>query len=207
VKVDGRECLLRAVDLFTSRDDVSGIVVGFSPARDAMLREKFSSHLMFAGVKAATGGPALGAQIAACVAKLPAEATHVIVHDAARPAVPQGDIDRLCESAEVADVVAPASPVHGPLARADDAGNVLGVEPPGGLRHVHWPIVFRRDALDAFARSGFDAIAGRLALVPGSPLNVRVDSDRDASLAKQMLAIIPKPRSKGPTNPFEEASW
>ena len=61
-----------------------------APAAEAMeeVKRKFGGHLGFSGVKLVSGGPKWMDQIAAAAPTLLAEATHVIVHDAARPAVP-----------------------------------------------------------------------------------------------------------------------
>ena len=62
-------------------------------------------------------------QIAAAGEKLCADATHVIVHDAARPAVPYSDIDALMEAAEKHDAVALAAPLPTTLVEVDEGGN------------------------------------------------------------------------------------
>ena len=41
----------------------------------------------------------------------------------------------------------------------------------------------------------------------GSPLNIRVGSSADERVAKAMLNMLPKPKVKAPSNPFEEAQW
>jgi len=36
---------------------------------------------------------------------------------------------------------------------------------------------------------------------------VRLRGPGDASLVRAMLNLLPKPKIKGPSNPFEEAQW
>ena len=57
------------------------------------------------------------------------------------------------------------------------------------------------------ADKGYESGWSRVAPVESSPLNVRVNGSGDASLAKAMVALLPKPKAKGATNPFEEAQW
>ena len=57
VKVDGRECLLRSIELFVNRDNLPTIVVGLNPDQAEEIKRKVGSHLMILGAKAATGGP------------------------------------------------------------------------------------------------------------------------------------------------------
>jgi hypothetical protein len=49
--------------------------------------------------------------------------------------------------------------------------------------------------------------ASKFHLLEGHPLNIRIASGRDASLMKSLLNLLPKPKIKGPSNPFEEAQW
>ena len=92
VKVDGREALLRSVELFLNRDNVKQVQLAFLPEALEEGKRKYGGHLGFAGVKVISGGPKWIDQIAAAGEKISDEATHVIVHDAARPVV---DIDPL----------------------------------------------------------------------------------------------------------------
>src|SRR2546421_6913485 len=115
VKIDGRESLLRAVELFLNRENVKQVVLVFT---DEMLEEgkrKYGGHLSFTGVKVVSGGTRWIDQLAAAAGKISDDATHVVVHDAARPAVPFGDIDAILEAAAKHPAVALAAPVRNPL--------------------------------------------------------------------------------------------
>lgn len=207
VKIDGREALLRSVELFVNRDNVPGIVVGFSPADADDAKRKFGSHLMILGFKAATAGPALRDQLKACAEKLPADITHVIVHDAARPAVSPLDLEKLLAAAEKRPAVAMVAPVSGTVVRLDESGKLSDPTPGKSLRHLLYPIVVTRALFDEWLAKGFDAILSRIEPIDSSPLNVRVNSAAEAGLLKAMIALLPKPAAKASTNPFDEAQW
>jgi hypothetical protein len=64
-----------------------------------------------------------------------------------------------------------------------------------------------RSAFEDMCKGGADALISRLTAVESSPLNVRCNAGNDAGLMKAMISLLPKPKIKGPTNPFEEASW
>src|SRR3954449_13257638 len=87
IKVDGREAILRSVELFLNRDNVKQVQVVFQPEEAEEGRRKYGPHLGLFGVKVLTAGPRWIDQIAGALEKITPEATHVIVHDAARPAV------------------------------------------------------------------------------------------------------------------------
>src|SRR5436305_15262685 len=85
VKIDGRECLLRSVELFLNRDNVKQIQLVFADDALEEGKKKYGGHLSFSGVKVLGGGPKWMDQIKAAGAKIAAECSHVILHDAARP--------------------------------------------------------------------------------------------------------------------------
>src|SRR5260370_41378784 len=88
VKIDGREALLRTAELFLNRDNIKQIQIAFAPDAVEEAKRKHGGHFGFSGIKIVTGGPRWIDQWAAGAAELAPEATHGIVHDAARPAVP-----------------------------------------------------------------------------------------------------------------------
>src|SRR5687768_5233833 len=87
VKIDGREALLRSTELFLNRPEIKQLQLAFNSDFMEEGKRKYGGHLSFSGVKLVAGGPRWIDQIAAGAEKLSDEATHVIVHDTARPAV------------------------------------------------------------------------------------------------------------------------
>ncbi|MFT3787895.1 MAG: 2-C-methyl-D-erythritol 4-phosphate cytidylyltransferase [Tepidisphaeraceae bacterium] len=125
VKVDGRESLLRGIELFVNRENFGPIIVTVSPTDADQFKNKFASHLMILGIKAATAtGATLKDHLQAGIAKLPTEVTHVIVHDGARPAVSALDIDALLELAPKHDAVAMVSTINAPMVEIE-AGQLM----------------------------------------------------------------------------------
>ena len=100
VKIDGREALLRSVELFLNRENVKQIQLAILPDGMEEAKSKYGAHLGFSGGRLVAGGPRWMDQIAASAPTIHADATHVLVHDAARPAVPFSDIDLIMSSAE-----------------------------------------------------------------------------------------------------------
>jgi 2-C-methyl-D-erythritol 4-phosphate cytidylyltransferase len=207
IKIDGREALLRSVELFLNRDNVKQIQLVFLPDDAEEAKRKFGAHLGFSGVKLVSGGPRWLDQVAAGAEKLSPEATHVIVHDAARPAVAYGDIDALMETAAKHAAVALAVPLRGGLAEVDEGGSPMAFHSPARYRQVLTPQSFSAVAFKEMASKKAEPHASQFALLDGSALNVRVSGGREASLVRAMINMLPKPKVKGPSNPFEEAQW
>lgn len=211
VKVDGREALLRSVELFLNRDAVTQVQVVVDAAEAEGARRKFGGHLSFSGVKllTAAGGSGGGwaGQLAAAAAALADDATHVIVHDAARPCVPYTDLEAVMGAAEQHPAVALAAPLKANLVELDDDGDPIATHPPTWFVQLLTPQAFARATFLSAAAARQDVDPAQFKLVRGSGLNVRVGTGADAGLAKACLGMLPKPKLKAPISPFEEAQW
>ena len=207
VRVDGREALLRSVELFLSRGNVVQTQLVVAADQMAGAKDKFGPHLSFGGVRLTAGGPRWVDQIAAAAAAVPPEATHVVVHDAARPVVPSVDVDALLAAAADHPAVALATPVRTATVEVDEGGQPMAVQPPAGRMHLLTPQAFDRATFEAVAKTRAEPHPSKLTLVNGSAYNVRVGSAADAVVAKAFLALMPKPKAKPASSPFEEAQW
>jgi 2-C-methyl-D-erythritol 4-phosphate cytidylyltransferase len=207
VKIDGREALLRSVELFLNRDNVKQIQVVVLPDMLEEAKRKHGGHFGFSGVKLISGGPKWMNQMNAGAKALSADATHVIIHDAARPAVPYSDIDALMSEAESKPAVVLTSPVKSILAEVDEGGNALSYQLPNRFVHLLTPQAFTRERFTKMAESETEIHASEVMLLKGSPLNVRLSGPGEATVVKAMINMLPKPKLKAPSSPFEEAQW
>jgi 2-C-methyl-D-erythritol 4-phosphate cytidylyltransferase len=207
VKIDGREALLRSVELFLNRDNISQIQVVVLSEMLEETKRRHGAHLSFSGVKLIAGGSKWIDQLAAGAEHLPEGCTHAIVHDAARPAVAYSDIDRLMEEATQHPAVALASPTRSTLVEVDEGGNAIAYHLPERFMQLLTPQAFTCDRLRAMAASRTELHASELRLLKGSPLNIRLSGSGDATIAKAMISMLPRPKVRPPASPFEEAQW
>lgn len=207
VKIDGREALLRSVELFLNREPIKQIQIVFQAEAVEEAKKKYGGHLSFSGVKVAIGGPRVVDQLAAAAEKLSADATHIIIHDAARPAVAYSDIDELIADAEKHSILALATPVRSQMVEVDEGGNALAFHSPSSFMNIATPHCYSRAAFDELVKSKAEPHASKITLIKGSPLNIRVGGPGDVSLIKAMLNMLPKAKSKALSSPFEEAQW
>ncbi|MAY73516.1 MAG: hypothetical protein CMJ31_02120, partial [Phycisphaerae bacterium] len=170
----GRPVLQRTVELFTTRDEVGSIVVA-GPHDDeafAAFEMRHGDRLRMLGVTICRGGAdARWQSVKAALAHVPDDATHVAVHDAARPVTPPEVIDRVFAAAAHHDALIPVVDVSDTLKRvsaeeleqdADPFAAILGGDgsghASGGRRvettidrervvSVQTPQVFEREAL------------------------------------------------------------
>jgi 2-C-methyl-D-erythritol 4-phosphate cytidylyltransferase len=207
VKIDGRESLLRSVELFLNRDVVKQIHVIVAPAGLEEAKKKYGGHFGFSGVKLLPGGPGWADQLSTAAEKISEECSHVVLHDAARPAVSYADIESIFAEAEKHPIVALAAVLRSSLAQVDDAGKPTAIFPPQKFLQMVTPWVFKREKFLELAKSKREPAAGEIHLLKGSTLNVRVGSSADAQLVKTMINMLPKPKIRAADNPFEEAQW
>jgi 2-C-methyl-D-erythritol 4-phosphate cytidylyltransferase len=207
VKIDGRESLLRCVELFLNRDNVKQIQIVFQPDALEEAKRKYGPHLSFSGVKILTGGPKWTDQLAAAADKISPEASHVIVHDAARPAIAYSDIDELMNQAEQHPIISLATLIRSTLVEVDEGGGAMAFHQPSRFMNLVTPQSFEREKFIQLARNKAEPHASEFTLLKSSPLNLRIGSGADASITKAMLNMLPKPKIKGPLTPFDEAQW
>lgn len=147
----GRPVLQRTVELFNRRDDVGAIIVAGPHDDDAFARFELrhGDKLALLGATLCRGGEHHRSEtVRAALAHVPEDATHVAVHDAARPVTPAELIDRVFDLAsrhpavipvvDVADTIKRLDPEPMEDAPSDPAAAILGLggEGPSDLRRV-----------------------------------------------------------------------
>lgn len=208
VKVDGRECLLRSVELFVNRHDVLQTLTCFDTDSGDEARRKFAGHLSFTGVEIAEPADGWMGQIESMIERLSPEATHVLVHDAARPAVAYSDIDALVAAVAEAPgkMHSLSAPIGADLGETDAAGGILAYHPADSFRMLVWPRAFPVSALDQLVAGSVPG-SGDVRAVAGLPLNVRCDAPGDARRLAAMIKLLPERKKEGPLHPFADEKW
>jgi 2-C-methyl-D-erythritol 4-phosphate cytidylyltransferase len=207
VKIDGRESLLRAVEMFLNRDNVKQMQLAVAKETAEEAKKKFGANLGFSGVKLVAAGSKWMEQIQAAGKSIAGEASHVIVHDAARPAVSYVDIESAMSAAEQSEFVMLAAPLRSSLLEIDEGGSGLSVHLPSRFMQMQTPQIFSRKAFDQMVQSGHEPHASQWKIVKGSPFNVRVGAAGDAGFTKAMIGMLPKPKIRAASSPFDEAQW
>jgi 2-C-methyl-D-erythritol 4-phosphate cytidylyltransferase/2-C-methyl-D-erythritol 2,4-cyclodiphosphate synthase len=145
-----------------------------------------------------TGGDTRRETVARCLWELPAEVTHVVVHDAARPWCTPALVRRVLEAAEADGAAAAALPVDDTVHRASAEGLVAATVDRRGLWLAQTPQAFRRDVLARAHAAGLEATddAGLVAaagfavrLVPGERTNVKLTRPADFPPAGPPFAV------------------
>ncbi len=217
--IGGRPMLLRTVELFTRHDDVGAIVVAAPPDEIDAFRDRYGAQLGFHGATIVPGGTVERWEtVRNALAAIPAECTHVAVHDAARPAASEELIARVFDAARIHDAVIPGDPVTATLKRVSDEAidadqgdavadailgdfaadsrpkgrRVVGTVPRDGLVAVQTPQVFRAELLRrAYAQADFAGVTDDAMLVE--------------RLGVEVIAVEGDPRNVKVTTPADLA--
>jgi len=128
----------------------------------------------------------------------------VLVHDAARPVIPDGTIPALLAALDSAEGAIPAAPVADTLKRVL-SGRIVETVPRDGLFRAQTPQAFRFSALLAAHRAGFTGAtddasllesAGRaVAIVPGAEDNIKLTYPEDLARLERVMAAHLFPRT------------
>jgi 2-C-methyl-D-erythritol 4-phosphate cytidylyltransferase len=147
---------------------------------------------------AVAGGPTRAESVRAGVAEVPDDALVVLVHDAARPLLPDEVVARvLAGLAEDWDGVAAGLPLADTLKRVDAHGAVAETVDRTGLYAIQTPQGFPAATLRAALARGGDAsdcaglverAGGRIRIVEGDPRLVKVTTAADLAFVETLLA-------------------
>jgi len=144
-----------------------------------------------------SGGETRAASVRAGLAEVPEDAAVVLVHDAARPLLSDEVIERvLTPLAEGWDGVVPGLPVSDTVKRVGSDGDVVETIARDGLWTVQTPQAFPADVIrravagfgDATDCAGLvEASGGRVKVVPGDPLLLKVTTADDLARVAALL--------------------
>lgn len=154
----GRPVLQRTVELFANLDVVRTIIVAGPAAEHDEFVQRHGDKLGLLGVKVCKGGTEFRWQtVKAALALVPEGATHIAVHDAARPITPPDLLERVLAAAEKHDAVIPCLDVQDTVKRlspvektdhdVDPLDRILGVGGKQRLRTVETTVPRERLAV------------------------------------------------------------
>ena len=202
LRVAGRTLLARSIEAVAAAPEVDAVLPVLPSDWLADWAEAAGVDPAAPGLLAATAGGAERQDSVACgLAALPADVTHVAVHDAARPLVPPADVSRVVREALDHGPALLAAPVSDTIHRASPAGELAETLPRAALWAALTPQVFPVDVLrEALAKARADGITGTddaglvarlgvpVRIVEGSPANRKITTAADLAWAEAELA-------------------
>jgi 2-C-methyl-D-erythritol 4-phosphate cytidylyltransferase len=219
VPLENRPVWLHAAEKFTSRSDVRQTLLVISPEDRETFQSKHGAHAALLGVELVDGGKERYDSVAAALARVQPEIEYIAVHDAARPCLAEAWIDAVFAAAVKTGAAILASPINGTIKRAAAGQTIAETISRDGLWEAQTPQVFRRQLLlDAYARRGnapatddaqlVERLGHPVAIVTGSPMNLKITTKDDLRLAAAILKALPRPKLAGAAHPFgDDGLW
>ena len=197
-KLAGRVLLAESLERLEGSDWIESIVVVAPPDWEEpaiLLAEELAAGKVAATV---TGGTTRADSVRAGLAEVPADAPVVLVHDAARPLLPDAVIERVVTAmGDGWDGAVPALAVSDTVKRTDSDGTVVETVDRSGLVAVQTPQAFATDVLRSALAAGGDEsdcagfverAGGRVRVVDGDPRLVKVTTEADLRFVEILLA-------------------
>jgi 2-C-methyl-D-erythritol 4-phosphate cytidylyltransferase len=197
-KLAGRVLLAESLERLEGSDWIESIVVVAPPDWEEpaiLLAEELAAGKVAATV---TGGTTRADSVRAGLAEVPADAPVVLVHDAARPLLPDAVIERVVTAmGDGWDGAVPALAVSDTVKRTDSDGTVVETVDRSGLVAVQTPQAFATDVLRSALAAGGDEsdcagfverAGGRVRVVDGDRRLVKVTTEADLRFVEILLA-------------------
>jgi 2-C-methyl-D-erythritol 4-phosphate cytidylyltransferase len=215
IPLENRAVWLHSAEKFLGRSDVKQTILVISPEDRDDFYAKFGANVAILGIEVVIGGSDRSESVANALARVRPDIEYVAVHDAARPCLASEWIDAVFAAAQKTGAAILAIPVTGTLKRVTQNHQIQETVSRQNLWEAQTPQVFRRELLmQAYAqRSGAPAtddaelverMGHPVAVVEGSPINLKITTKGDLRLAAQALKALPKPKTLGPAHPFAD---
>lgn len=197
--LNGRAMIAWSAEVLARSPRVDGMVIVTAPGVEVSLREVLPPDAARKVRGVAIGGATRQESVFNGLENLPREATHVLIHDAARPCLSTALLDRVIDALSSHDAVIPAVPVTDTLVRELDARvdaildrvHVSGVQTPQAFR-TELIVRAHREARERGFQSSDDgslvlALGQAVATVAGERTNIKVTYREDLSIAEAIL--------------------
>jgi 2-C-methyl-D-erythritol 4-phosphate cytidylyltransferase len=221
-ELEGRAVWLRAVEPFVNRDDVAQIVMAIASEDRELFERRYRASVAFMNIKVIEGGDERCDTVARALEIIDPACEYIAVHDAARPCLSAILIDAVFAAARAHGAAVLATAVAETIKRAGDGNFTSETVPREGLYLAQTPQVFERSLLcKAYALRSqapghvtddcqlVEALGHPCAIVPGSPLNIKITTPLDLKIAAAIMPLLEKPRPERSAHPFEDeqAMW
>lgn len=177
-----------------------GCIVVVPPGKEAAFRTALAEHGAESVKAWVAGGETRQESVRNGLQALPDDATHVLIHDAARVCVNMATARRVLDALATHDAVVPAVPAVDTLIRIHDDKvdaivdrvHVSGVQTPQGFR-----VTLIREAHERAGARGFEAsddgtlvlaIEQDVRVVEGDRTNIKVTYPEDVTIAEAILS-------------------
>jgi 2-C-methyl-D-erythritol 4-phosphate cytidylyltransferase len=200
VQIGGLSMLARVLRTIGQVTSIGEVVIAVPAGREKLARLEVASAELQIPAKILAGGMRRQDSVRRALRVTSSEADFVVVHDAARPFATASMFEACIAAATQSGGAILGVPVADTLKHVEDQW-ICATVPRGGLWQAQTPQVFRRELLLRAHASGepFDAtddadlverLAIGVAIVDGSPINLKVTTPDDLRLAEAIVKFV-----------------
>ncbi len=185
------------------------IILAIAPEDRELFDRRYQASVAFMNIKVIDGGDERCDTVARALEAVEESCDYIAVHDAARPCLSAELIEAVFAAAQEHGAALPASPVAETIKRAADGRFATETVSRVGLYLAQTPQAFERRLL-CRAYAGRDqapshatddcqlveALGERIAVVPGSALNIKITTQLDLKLAAAILPLLEQPSAR-----------
>ncbi|MCA9061770.1 MAG: 2-C-methyl-D-erythritol 4-phosphate cytidylyltransferase [Planctomycetaceae bacterium] len=216
VELKGRPVWIRTVEHFLKRNDVLETVLVIAPDDMEWFRSTYSANLAFMDVRLVKGGTCRAASVLNGLQALESDATHVAVHDAARPLLTQQWIDSVFAAATEHGAAVPGLRISSTVKRVNSAGIIEKTVDRTNLVQAQTPQVFERQLLlkaydfctslpDATDEASMvEQLGVPVHVVDGWAANIKLTTSEDLRIAEKLLDVLPAGGGLKSLHPFDD---
>ena len=209
---------LYSAELFRARPDVKQLIVVISPDDEAFFRNQFESSISNLKVDVVLGGAERVDSVQNALKNVSPDCGFVAIHDAARPCIDAELIESVFSAAEKTGAVIPAVPVNSTIKKSVGGDTVDETVDRTGLYLAQTPQVYRRELInDLYSKRGTTNVTDEsqlaemhgveVALVSGSPLNIKITTKQDLVMAKACLEAMSGVKFDAPIHPGTQSKY
>lgn len=204
LSLGGVPILIHSVRAFAEKSGIRSITIAVRATEQERVAEQLAHYGLADKVAVVTGGESRQDSVAAALRSLNAEAGDIVlIHDAVRPLIDAAIIERTIDAIVkhgAAIVALPAIDTIKQVDRTADGAIITSTIPrerivqaqtPQGARYADLMRAFQEAEMDSFAATDEASLLERagisVAVVPGSPANLKITQPGDLELAEFYL--------------------
>ncbi len=207
---------LYSAEKFLGRKDVGQLIVVIAPEDREDFMSRFGANVAVMGIDVVLGGEERFHSIERGLAKVSSDCDFVVIHDGARPCLAEEWIEDVLAVGVDSKAAILATPITSTIKHSEDGKSVTKTVSREKLWLAQTPQVYAKALLqEAFAKRDptlpptdeaqlVEALGHPVRIVQGSPLNVKITTKADLSLAAACLKALPAPKFDAPLHPFSD---
>ena len=206
IRLGDKAVWLHSAEMLMKRSDVKQLIMVIAAEDRDEFVARFGPNIIVMDIDIVLGGKERSDSVANALTKVNDACDMVMIHDAARPCIDAKLVDSVVAAAQIHRAAIPTIPVNSTIKRSADGKSVDGTVDRSNLYLAQTPQVFERELIQsAFANRGTDSPTDeaqllesqghQVAMVPGSPMNIKITHRGDLRFAKACMAAMPKAKT------------